>query len=194
VRRRHLLIALGFLLLLAAAAFGSRKDSASQQLLVQGDSLAVGTRPFIGRELSGWQITHSVKVGRHTAEGVAELRESAASLPEVIHVSLGTNDDPRRVPAFRASIREVMDLAGPGRCVVWTNIVRRPVARVGYAGYNRALADESRPRENLRVVNWARLARENPNWLAADGVHATTDGYKGRARAVARSVRRCRPS
>jgi lysophospholipase L1-like esterase len=59
-------------------------------------------------------------------------------------------------------------------------------------GYNRALARESRPEERLRVVNWARLVRGNPHWLRTDGVHASAEGYRERARAVARSVRRCR--
>jgi hypothetical protein len=192
VRRRRLLGACGALaLLLAVIAFDGRSEPASQQLLVQGDSLAVGTRPFLRRELSDWKIRHSVKVGRHTARGVAWLHAHAASLPDVIHVSLGTNDDPRRVSAFRESIRAVMDLVGPSRCVVWANIVRSPAHGKSYSGYNRALAAESRPRDNMRVVNWARLVRDNPDWLAADGVHATAAGYEGRARLVARSVRRC---
>jgi lysophospholipase L1-like esterase len=110
----------------------------------------------------------------------------------VIHVSLGTNDDPRSVSAFRAAIRQVMAVAGPRRCVVWANIVRPPVAGAGYAGYNRALAQESRPRENLRVINWARLVREHPYWLAGYGVHVNAEGYQVRAGAIARSVRRCR--
>jgi lysophospholipase L1-like esterase len=86
----------------------------------------------------------------------------------------------------------VMAAAGARRCVVWANIVRPAVAGASYAGYNRVLAQESRPRENLRVVNWARLVRDNPHWLAGDGVHVSAEGYQVRARAVARSVRRCR--
>ena len=85
-----------------------------------------------------------------------------------------------------------MDAAGPRRCVVWTNIVRPPVAGASYAGNNRALAREARARDNLRMVDWARLVRENPGWLGDDGVHVSAEGYRARARAVARSVRRCR--
>ena len=58
-----------------------------------------------------------------------------------------------------------MAAAGPRRCVVWANIVRPPVAGASYAGYNRVLAEESKPRSNLRVVDWARMARQNPGWL-----------------------------
>jgi lysophospholipase L1-like esterase len=36
------------------------------------------------------------------------------------------------------------------------------------------------------------MVRKNSHWLAADGVHVNADGYRARAKAIARSVRRCR--
>ncbi|MEA2420534.1 MAG: hypothetical protein QOE60_2740, partial [Thermoleophilaceae bacterium] len=162
------------------------------RLLVNGDSLAVGTEPYLPQELRGWKLTQSASVSRHAAEGAGILRAYGRNLPRVIHVSLGTNDDPNQVSAFREAIREVMEVAGPHRCVVWTNIVRPPVAGASYAGYNRALAAESRPRANLRVVNWVRMVHANPHWIVGDGVHVNAAGYEARAKAVAESVRRCR--
>ena len=185
--RRLSVLALALVLALPVAA-----DAASRRLLVNGDSLAVGTGPFLPQELGGWRLTQSTAVSRHAFEGPDVMRGYGRSLPRVIHVSLGTNDDPRAVGAFRAAIREVMEVAGSRRCVVWTNIVRPPVAGAAYSGFNRALAQESRPRENLRVVNWTRMVRRNPQWLVGDGVHVNVDGYRARAHAVARSVRRCR--
>jgi hypothetical protein len=181
-------LALALPLFLTAAA----DASLSRRLLVNGDSLAVGTQPYLPRELSRWRVVQSAAISRHAPEGAAVMRSYGRFLPRVIHVSLGTNDDPRAVSSFRASIRAVMDVAGPRRCVVWTNIVRPPVAGASYAGYNRALAEESRSRDNLDVVNWARMVRENPQWLGKDGVHVSAGGYQARAHAVARAVRRCR--
>jgi hypothetical protein len=178
------------LVLLVSAPAGAH--AVSHRLLVDGDSLAVGTKPYLPKELGGWNVTQSADVSRHAYEGADVMRSYGRSLPRVIHVSLGTNDDPNDVAGFRAAIRDVMDVAGPRRCVVWTNIVRPPYEGTSYAGYNRALARESRPRENLRVVNWAGMVREHPGWLAEDGVHVNADGYRARAKAVARSVRRCR--
>jgi lysophospholipase L1-like esterase len=183
------LSALALALALAAPATA---DAASRRLLVNGDSLAVGTQPYLPQELRRWKVAQSVSVSRHAFEGADVMRAYGRSLPRVIHVSLGTNDDPRTVDAFRAAIREVMEVAGPRRCVVWANIVRPPVAGASYAGYNRALAQESRPRKNLRVVNWAGMVRKNPQWLAGDGVHVNAEGYRERAKTIARSVRRCR--
>lgn len=181
--------ALALALLLAAPATA---EALSRRLLVNGDSLAVGTKPYLPRGLRGWELTQSASVSRHAYEGPDVMRAYGRSLPRVIHVSLGTNDDPNQADAFRAAVREVMEVAGPRRCVVWTNIVRPPVGGASYAGYNRALAAESRPRENLRVVNWARMVHANPQWLASDGVHVNAEGYAARAKAIAASVRRCR--
>jgi hypothetical protein len=181
--------ALALVLALAAPASA---QALSRRLLVNGDSLAVGTKPYLPGELRGWKVTQSASVSRHAFEGADVMRAYGRALPRVIHLSLGTNDDPNQVDGFRAAIRDVMVVAGPHRCVVWTNIVRPPVAGASYAGYNRALAVESRPRENLRVVNWARMVRQHPEWLSGDGVHVNVDGYKARAKAVAESVRRCR--
>jgi len=181
--------ALALVVLLAAPATA---DALSRRLLVNGDSLAVGTKPYLPQELRRWKVTQSASVSRHAFEGAGVLRAYGSALPRVIHVSLGTNDDPNQADAFRAAVREVMEVAGPRRCVVWTNIVRPPVGGASYAGYNRALAAESRPRENLRVVNWARMVHANPQWLASDGVHVNAEGYAARAKAIAASVRRCR--
>jgi hypothetical protein len=183
-------------LAVAAAApltAGAPADSSmSRRLLVNGDSLAVGTAPYIPRELRRWRVTQSTAISRHAPEGASVLRAYGRGLPRVIHVSLGTNDDPRNLSGFRAAIRAVMAAAGPRRCVVWANIVRPAVGGGNSTGGKKGVARESRPRENLRVVNWARMVRRNPHWLAGDGVHVSADGYQERARNIARSVRRCR--
>jgi lysophospholipase L1-like esterase len=160
-------------------------------LLVNGDSLAEGTRPYIPPELPGWHVRQNTKVSRHASEGDDVMRRYGRRLPRVIHVSLGTNDDPSQTTGFRTAVVDVMDVAGSRRCVVWANIVRRPFQGVSYRGYNRVLAQEADRRDNLRVVNWVRMVRHHPEWLADDGVHVSTAGYRARARAVARAVRQC---
>lgn len=187
---RRLRGCLAFALLLIAPASA---DAASRRLLVNGDSLAVGTKPYIPRQLEGWRVRQSTEVSRHAYEGADVMRAFGRRLPRVIHVSLGTNDDPSQVEAFRDAVNDVMEVAGERRCVVWTNIVRPAYRGTSYAGYNRALEEEAGARDNLRIVNWARMVRKHPEWLAEDGVHVSAAGYRARARAVARHVRLCRP-
>jgi GDSL-like Lipase/Acylhydrolase family len=184
--RRALMLAVAGLAVAPAAA-----PAADRSLLVNGDSLAEGTRPYVPRELPNWSVRQSTKVSRHAAEGDDVMRRYGRSLPRVIHVSLGTNDDPSQTDAFRAAVGDVMDVAGERRCVVWANIVRPPYGGVGYRGYNRVLAREDERRDNLLVLNWVRMVRRHPEWLADDGVHVSAAGYRARARAVARAVRRC---
>lgn len=165
--------------------------AAERSLLVNGDSLAEGTRAYIPSELPQWRVTQSTAVSRHAYDGDDVLRRYGSRLPRVIHVSLGTNDDPGDVDGFRDAIADVMRVAGRTRCVVWANIVRPPYRGVSYRGYNRALAEESSRRDNLRVLNWVRMVRRHPEWLARDGVHVSAAGYRARAEAVARAVRGC---
>ena len=185
MKRALALLAAGLALMPAAAT------AAERSLLVNGDSLADGTRPYIPPELPGWRVKQSTKVSRHAYEGDDVMRRYGSRLPRVVHISLGTNDDPGDVDGFRRAIADVMKVAGARRCVVWANIVRPPYRGVSYRGYNRALADESSRRDNLRVLNWVRMVRAHPEWLADDGVHVSAEGYRARAKAVARAVRRC---
>jgi len=186
MRRAPAALALAVALALAAPA-----SAAERRLFVNGDSLAEGTRSYIPRELPSWRVRQSTRVSRHAYEGADVMRRLGRKLPRVIHVSLGTNDDPNDVEGFRAAIGEVMEVAGARRCVVWANIVRPPYLHVSYRGYNRALAREAERRDNLRVVNWVRMVRNHREWLAADGVHVSAEGYRARAKAVAKAVRAC---
>ena len=127
---------------LPASAERAQPPPARERRLARG-----GHKPYVPRELARWRVTQSTAISRHAYEGADVMRAYGRGLPRVIHVSLGTNDDPRSLDAFRAAIHDVMAVAGPRRCVVWANIVRPPVAARAMRGYNRALAAESRPRQ-----------------------------------------------
>ena len=178
-------------MLVAGLALAPPASAAERSLLVNGDSLAEGTKPYIPRELPSWRVMQSAAVSRHAYQGDEVMRRYGSRLPRVVHVSLGTNDDPGDLDGFRDAIADVMRVAGRSRCVVWANIVRPPYRGVSYRGYNRVLADEASRRANLRVLNWVRMVRRHPEWLADDGAHVSARGYQARAEALARSVRRC---
>ena len=185
--KRTLILTL-ILLALPAASASAR---AEQSLFVNGDSLAVGTQPYFPGALPGWSIKTSATISRHAYEGAGVLRAQGGSLARVIFVSLGTNDDPRNVSSFRSSVRAIMAAAGPSRCVVWSTIVRPPVAGASYAGYNRILKAEAKARPNLRVFRWRALLSQHLDWLGPDGVHVTGVGYQVRAREIAKKIAAC---
>ena len=157
------------------------------RVFVNGDSLAVGTRPYLPRALPGWPVSQSTSISRQAGDGAGVLRAQGRNLARIIVVSLGTNGSAGATDYFRDAIRAVMRVAGRDRCVVWANIVR-PGA---YERLNAILASENRRRRNLLVFDWASMARRNPGWFAPDGVHPNGTGYKARARGIAEKVRDC---
>jgi lysophospholipase L1-like esterase len=168
-----------------AAAAGNRT------VLSYGDSLSVGTDLFLGGVLRGWSVRSEAVISRHASDVPPALRAFGSSLPRVIVVSAGTNDDPGRVSGFARVVREALAVAGPHRCVIWATVVRPPYRGVSYDGYNRALIAIARTHRNLRVLDWAAMARAHPTWFGRDGVHPTMTGYRARAAATARLVRAC---
>ena len=160
----------------------------AHEVLDVGDSLSVGTGPYLRRSLHGYRINAVHDVGLHAYDAAAIVSERRASLPPVIVVSAGTNDDPRIVSTFIRSISRVLDAAGPKRCVVWPSIVRPPAVGASYHGLNSALTRAARQHRNLVVIDWVRMVREHHWWLAADGVHVSSAGYRARAAAIASAV------
>lgn len=174
----------------APGATGGSTQATSGRALVVGDSLAEGTEAPLAQLLPGWRIRTSAYTGRPTADGVSEIT-AAGSLPPVLVVSLGTNDDPSATSTFQSEVESVLQAAGPGRCVIWANIVRPPYGGVSYSGYNRVLAQQAAANPNLRLVDWVGIVRRDPGLLAPDAVHATPSGYEARAQAIAAAITTC---
>ena len=170
---------------LPAGAAGTRN------VLHYGDSLAVGTDLYLDGYLRGWRVHSATAISRHASDAPPALRALGSSLPRVVVVSVGTNDDPGRVAGFARIVHETVSLVGPSRCVVWSTIARPPYQGVSYAAFNRVLRAAARRHANLRVLDWAAMADAHPAWFGRDGVHPTTAGYRARASATARLVERC---
>jgi lysophospholipase L1-like esterase len=152
-----------------------------------GDSLNVGIEPYLGRALKSWKLTFDDVVGRSTDEGITALEQRASSLAPIIVVSLGTNDDQSDVEGFRRRVRKVVDLTGPGVCIVWATIHRDAQSDA----LNDVLTEEAVRNRNLVVVEWAEMVADDRTLLAEDGIHATPTGYERRADAVKAAIERC---
>jgi lysophospholipase L1-like esterase len=127
-------------------------------------------------------------VGLHAYDAASIVAERRASLPRVIVVSAGTNDDPRIVTTFRRAVGRVVGSAGPERCVIWPTIVRPPANGASYDGLNRALSRQAATHRNLVLVDWVGMVRRHPGWLTSDGVHPGVAGYQARAAAIATAI------
>jgi lysophospholipase L1-like esterase len=157
-----------------------------------GDSLSVGTAPYLRKRLRGYRIEAIRDVGLHAYDAATIVAAGWSSLPSVLVVSAGTNDDPRIVSTFIRSVARVVALAGEDRCVVWPTIVRPRAVGATYDALNAALERASARHPNLVLIDWVGMVRRHRSWLAADGVHVSVSGYRARAAAIASAVRyRC---
>ncbi|MEA2291130.1 MAG: hypothetical protein QOF17_150 [Solirubrobacteraceae bacterium] len=166
----------------------------SRTLVMIGDSLAQGTEPLLPGLLPGWRVSTYAARGRPLADGMRLLASTGlGSSPVVLAMSLFTNDDPRNVSALAGAVRTSVARSGGG-CAVWATIVRPPLGGVSYQGANsrlEQLANEPGLAGRLLIVPWAAQVAAHPGWLAGDGVHATPDGYRARARMYADAARAC---
>jgi len=162
----------------------------SGRLYVQGDSLMVGTDPYLRGLLPSWSVVDSVKVGRSLPQGVRLLRQVANKLPPVVIIGLGTNDDANYPSAFESGARAVMGIAGPRRCVVWVDVYR-PLPGDHYDRFNKILTGLQSAYRNLLVAKWSSLAARHPEWFSGDRVHPGPAGYTARARMVAETMSQC---
>ena len=88
-----------------AASPTRRSVAVPQRLFVYGDSMAGASAPFVPGALPNWRVKQDVQADRHAPTGPGALRRRGERLSPIIHLSLGTVDDPTRLPQFRRSIR-----------------------------------------------------------------------------------------
>jgi lysophospholipase L1-like esterase len=165
---------------------------APKSVLDLGDSLSVGTDPYLRKRLRGYRIERLYDVGLHAYDAATVVDRSRVSLPSVLVISAGTNDDPRGVSTFARAISAILRAAGDDRCVVWPTIRRPSAVGASYDGFNRALGRAASRHPQLVLVDWVGMVRRHPAWLSRDGVHVSVEGYRARAAAIAAAVKtRC---
>jgi len=178
------LVLAALVVLLAAPVAQAR--AADGDVLVVGDSLAVGTQPFLGPLLGDVNLVVDVRNGITTPQGMRLLRMSLRSLtPRTVVLSLGTNDggDPDR---FRDRLRRTMALLPLDTCVVWATIIR-PRRKGPYRPLNRVLHTFKKEEPRLVIVDWEHAVTGGAVFLP-DGLHADSEGYRYRSTMIADAV------
>jgi len=165
----------------AVAMVGLAPSSSAQDLnaIAIGDSVMLGAKSqlrAIGIE------TVDAKVSRQASTGVSLLRGRGSRLPEHVVVHLGTNGS-HSVKTCRRIVR----VAGKNRTVYLVNFkVPRPWEKVN----NRILqkCDAKFRSDRVVLLDWHRLASENPEYLYADGYHLRPEGAKAFAAMVRKAI------
>lgn len=186
-RTRRALLALIAATTCATAGAGAAPALAgSDDVLVVGDSLAVGTRPFLPPMLGGRNVVMAAKNGITTPQGMDIVRRKLQVVtPHVVVISLGTNDgsDPKR---FADRLRRTMEMLPEDACVVWATIIR-PLRKGEYRGLNRVLHQAKRRDPRIVVVDWEHAVTGGAVYLP-DGLHADQAGYRYRSAMIADAI------
>jgi lysophospholipase L1-like esterase len=177
-------------LVIAALAFAAPAAQAAMPspVLVVGDSLAVGMKPYLGELLGSSDVVWDARSGRTTPEGLVRLRARLRQVkPQTVVISLGTNDgpDPAR---FATRIQRALTAIPAGACVVWTDI-NRPPRKGRYRGLNRVLEQAAAKDPRMVLVHWDRAVLHKTVSLP-DGLHPDAAGFELRSRMVAGAIAR----
>lgn len=164
--------------------------SAAASVVYVGDSLGVGTVPYLEAELDGVAINNDSDIGRPSGAGVAILQSLISPDDEVVVFDLGTNDDPGSPAALAGSLAAARSIAG-SRCLVIATLNRPPLNGIPVDGLNRAVKSFAAADGNVALVDWHARAEAAPSLLIADGVHPSPAGYALRAELVARAISSC---
>jgi lysophospholipase L1-like esterase len=174
------------------AALLSSVPAAAQtgDVYVIGDSLEVGTSPYLPRYLAGFSVRVDADESRSSTAGVQILQQRLQPSDEVIVFDLGTNDGPGDTGLIQSQLSEAAQLVGD-RCLVVATIHRPPYGGVSYDAFNGAIESFAAGRPNTQLVDWDSYADAHPELIYSDGVHPTASGYDLRARLIAEGVQGC---
>ena len=173
-----------------APAAGRRAPAA--RVLVVGDSLEVGSGPYLRRPLAGTSPSRSTRRrAARAAQGVRVL--AAPARPAARCRGLPARHERQPVAPGRAGRRPRRRSRGwPGnRCMVVATIVRPPPGR-RLRGRTEPRRRDVRAHDRRAAGRLARGRRERTRRCSGrDGVHATGDGYALRASLLAEAVQGC---
>jgi dienelactone hydrolase len=163
-------------------------DAASASVLVVGDSLVVGTAPYLRQQLSE-SVVADGRIGRPSPEAVSVLRSRFSGQGTVIF-DAGVNDDPAQPSRLSTDLGAARSITGD-RCLVVATMSRPPYRGVSIDGLNRAVRSFVASSSNVELVDWRAAAVANPRLINSDGVHPTSAGYRLRATLFLRAIAAC---
>jgi hypothetical protein len=156
-------------------------------VLVVGDSLEVGSAPYLRQALAGAAVEIDAERGRTSTQGLRVLASKVRDEHEVVVFPLGTND--LSASTLSSSLASAHELAGR-RCMVVATIAR-PNGRGSPASELNRVVESFASGSGARVMDWRSAALSTPGALGRDRVHATGAGYALRASLLAEAVQAC---
>jgi hypothetical protein len=173
-----------------AALAASPAAAQSGGVFVVGDSLEVGTSPYLAGYLPGLSVRVDADESRSSTAAAQVVRERTLPSDAVVVFDVGSNNDPAQPEVLAADIAAVGEQIG-SRCLVLATLTRPPYNGVSYDALNAVATSYAAQRPNTQLVDWRSYAAAHPGLLYGDGVHPTAGGYDLRARLIADGIQSC---
>jgi hypothetical protein len=177
---------------LAVPALTAAPPAAAQGtgVFVVGDSLEVGTGPYLQRYLPGLSVRVDADESRSSSAALEVVRARTRPSDGVVVLDVGSNNDPSQTERLAGDLSEAAELIGD-RCLVLVTLTRPPYNGISFEGLNDVMSSFAAQRPNTQLVDWDSYATAQPGLLHRDSVHATATGYDLRARLIADGVQAC---
>ncbi len=158
------------------------------EVLVVGDSLAVGMKPYLADMLTDRDVTFHSRAGWTTPQGMRALRGALRRFtPHTVVINLGTNDGSNPT-VYANRVRRTLRTVPADACIVWTAISRAK-RKGAFSGLNRVLRRAARRDDRVVVIPWDRMVRKGTVVLS-DGIHPDQPGFAFRSYVTAAAVQR----
>jgi hypothetical protein len=140
------------------------ESSSGNQVFAVGDSLMVGSVPYLSRYFPNFSYQAQVGISADTGiRFLKNLLEETQKKPDVLIVCLGTNNG-----LSMGQVNTIIDLAD-GAQIYWVNVaLNYDYAYVGVS--NACLNMAALQNRNFHIVDWASYIEDHPGFLY-DGIH-----------------------
>jgi hypothetical protein len=162
----------------------------SGEVLVVGDSLEVGTSPYLDDYLPGVPLTINAEGGYNSYQIFDLFQESYDPAQSVIVFDAGTNDNPAYPEILASNLDKVAGIVG-NRCLVVPTIHAPSVNGIDTTGKNQVVRSFAASHPMTEVPDWARAAATHPELMQPDNLHPIAEGADYRAQLIARGVKAC---
>ncbi len=139
----------------------------NMQVVGVGDSIMELAVRDLYKEFPNGYFDAATNRTEKAAKEVLKDLKNKGMLGDVVILNIGTNGS-----CLGACKEEVMEILG-NRTVFWLN-----ATNPDYNTFNPSLIDLASKHDNLHIIDWITVMKENPGYLISDKVHPTVKGCK----------------
>lgn len=156
------------------------------RIILIGDSVMASTSRRYSNDMCnalvplGWQVEVDAETGRFIEFGKKVLDKRLADGWDVSVILLGNNYAENQ-DKYRAQLETLVERLSPNPVLLLTVTEFKP----SRAKVNEVIWKMADTHDNVTVVDWATITRDDPDLTGADGLHLTTKGREALAQTVA---------